>query len=500
MPADLGGPGWNGWGVGVANARYQPATSAALPAASVPKLTLKWAFGYPGPVAGRAQPTIAGGRLFTASERGEVFALDAASGCVHWVYRAVAAVRTAMTVAPTMPAASGSTRLALYFGDGRANVYAVDAETGVLLWTRKIEDHPNASITGAPTVFQGRVYVPTSAAGEEVRGGRLDYGCCTFRGSVSALDAGTGAVIWKSYSIPDEPKPRAVNKNGVQLFGPAGGGIWGSPTIDIRRSVLYIGTGNGFAEPAQPTTNAVIAFDLETGRIRWAKQTLANDVWLWQCPAENPGNPNCPSKQGPDYDFGASPILTRTPQGRDLLVVPQKSGMLYALDPDKNGEIVWEYRFGEGSALGGQWGAAADECCVYVGDGGSLSPSPGGMHAVALETGTRIWYSPPAAKLCTGGADQNCFQAQGGAVTLIPGIVFSGGSDGGLRAYATRDGSLVWHADTNREYATVNGVKATGATIDGGGPVVVNGMVYVTSGYGGIVGRPGNVLLAFGIE
>ena len=499
LPAEISGPAWNGWGAGSANTRYQTASVASLPADRIPKLKLKWAFGFEGALAARTQPAVVEGLLFTGSERGDVYALDAKTGCTYWSYRAQAAVRTAMTVSPYRVPGS-STRYALYFGDGRANAYAVDAETGAPLWMRKLDEHPNASITGAPAVHDGRVYVPTSAAGEEVRGGRLDYGCCTFRGSVSALNATNGSVLWKSYSITTEPAPRAVNKDGVQLFGPAGGGIWGAPTIDVKRGVLYIGTGNGFAEPAQPTTNAVMAFELSTGRIRWVKQTVPGDIWLWQCPAENPANPNCPARQGPDFDFGTSPLIARTAQGRELLVVPQKSGMAYALDPDKSGDIVWNYRFGEGSALGAQWGAAADERNVYVGVGGSLSSAPGGMHAIDLETGKRVWSSPPQTKLCAGAAEERCFAAQGGAVTVIPGVVFSGGSDGGLRAYSTRDGSIVWQVDTNREFATVNGVKANGATIDGAGPVIVDGMLFVNSGYNGIVGRPGNVLLAFEVQ
>ncbi len=495
LPAEISGPGWNGWGAGLANTRYQIGSVAALSAGQVSKLKLRWAFGFEGALAARTQPSIVEGILFTGSERGDVYALDAKTGCTYWTYRAQAAVRTAMTVAPYRVPGS-STQYAVYFGDGRANAYAVDAETGAPLWVRKLDEHPNASMTGAPAVHDGLVYVATSAAGEEVRGGRLDYGCCTFRGSVSALNATNGAVRWKSYSITTEPKQRAVNKDGVQLYGPAGAGIWGAPTIDAKRGVLYIGTGNGFAEPAQPTTNAVLAFELETGRLRWVRQTVASDIWLWQCPAENPTNPNCPLKQGPDFDFGTSPLIARTPQGRELLVVPQKSGMLYALDPDKDGAIVWEYRFGEGSALGAQWGAAADERNVYVGVGGSLSTAPGGMHAVDLESGKRVWFSPPQPKLCAGGTEERCYAAQGGAVTVIPGVVFSGGADGGLRAYSTRDGSIVWQIDTNREYQTINGVKANGATIDGAGPVVVNGMVFVNSGYSGIVGRAGNVLLA----
>jgi polyvinyl alcohol dehydrogenase (cytochrome) len=507
----LSGPSWNGWGAGLAATRYQ-GRHAGLTAADVPRLTLKWAFGFPGALAARTQPAVVGGRVFTGSESGDVFALDVRTGCTHWVYRARAAVRTAMTVTsyriPYRGANRGpsaAVRYALYFGDGRANAYAIDADTGRELWVRQVDDHANAAITGAPTVHDGRVYVPVAAAGEEVRGGRLDYGCCTFRGSVSALDAGTGSVVWKSYSIPDAPKPRGVNASGIQLFGPAGAGIWGAPTIDQKRGVLYVGTGNGYADPPQPTSDAIIAFDLRNGRVRWVRQTVPNDVWIWQCPPTSrpptsPDNPNCPARQGPDFDFATSPLIATTPGGRDLLVVPQKSGVVYALDPDRDGAIVWEYRMGDGSALGGQWGAAADGRNVYVGFGGTLSSAPGGMHAIDLATGRRVWHVPPQTLLCRGGADARCYAAQGGAVTAMPGVVFSGGSDGGLRAYSARDGSIVWQVDTNRDYDTVNGVKASGATIDGAGPVVVDGLLLVNSGYNGIVGRAGNVLLVFGVE
>jgi polyvinyl alcohol dehydrogenase (cytochrome) len=274
--------------------------------------------------------------------------------------------------------------------------------------------------------------------------------------------------------------------------------VWGAPTVDVKRGVVYVGTGNGFAEPHQPTTDAVLAFELATGRLEWSKQTVPNDVWIWQCAAANDGNPNCPAVQGPDYDISASPVLATTPRGRDLLVVTQKSGLVYALDPDRAGEMVWEHRIGGGSALGGQWGAAVDGRRVYVGSAAALTSTPGGMHAIDLETGRRAWYAPPHAPLCAGAAPQ-CSAAQGAAVTAIPGVVFSGSYDGGLRAYSTETGALVWQVDTNRDFQTVNGVKANGATLDGGGAIVVDGMLYVNSGYTGIVGRPGNVLLAFAL-
>lgn len=492
------GPRWNGWGAGDSNTRYQPADRGGLTAADVPKLKLKWAFGFPDVLAARMQPAIVGGRLFTGSEKGEVYALDAKTGCTYWKFSAQAGVRGAITVAP-YKSAGGATRYAAYFGDGKANAYAVDADTGMQIWMRKVEEHPSAAITGPATVFDGRVYVPTAGVGEEGQGGRGTYACCTFRGSISALDAATGAVVWKSYSIQEEPKPRATNKGGVQTYGPAGGGVWAAPTVDPKRGVLYVATGNGYADPPQRTTDAVMALDLKSGKMKWVNQVTPNDVWALGCRPENgPDNPNCPAKMGPDHDFSASPMLARTRRGRELLVLPQKSGMAYALDPDKGGALVWQYRIGQGSGLGGQWGGATDGENAYFGVADFLTPNPGGMHAVNLETGQRVWFTPPAPKLCA--AVERCNAAQGAAVTAIPGAVLASSQDGGLRAYAAKDGAIIWQFDTNLDFETVNGVKAKGGSMDGPGPVVVGGMVYVNSGYGGLVGRPGNVLLAFGIE
>jgi polyvinyl alcohol dehydrogenase (cytochrome) len=491
------GPSWNGWGAGVANARFQPANKGGLTAADVPKLKLKWAFGFPGVLAARAQPAVAGGRLFVASENGTVYALDAKSGCTFWTFRAQASARSAMTVGP-YKAASGATRNAVYFGDSKANAYAVDAETGQQIWVRKIDAHPGAVVTGSPVLYEGRLYVPAAGIGEEGQGGRPDYECCTFRGSLSSLDASTGAVVWKTYSIAEEPKPRGKTKEGVQTYGPAGGGIWAAPTIDAKRGAVYIATGNGYADPPQRTTDAVIAIDLKTGKTKWVNQALPGDVWMMGCRPQNPDNPRCPATQGPDYDFSASPLLTKSAKGRELLVLPQKSGMAYALDPDKDGTLVWQYRIGQGSGLGGQWGAAADGQQAYFGVSDFLTQTPGGMHAVNLDTGARAWYTPPPPKLC--GTGPQCNAAQGAAVTVIPGALLAVSADGGLRAYSTKDGSIIWQFDTNRPFDTVNGVKANGGTMDGPGPVVAGGMVYVNSGYGGFVGRPGNVLLAFGVD
>ena len=483
--------GWNGWGTDATNTRFQTAARGGLTAPAVPRLTLKWAFGFPGVNSARSQPTVVGSRLLVGSESGDVYALDAKTGCTYWRYHAKAGIRSAVSVAPYRT--NGATRYAAYFADQGANAYGVDMETGREIWTRRADDHAYAQATGSVTVHDGRVYVPIAGVGEEGQGGGSKYPCCSFRGSVTALDSSTGAVIWKSYAIPEAPKPRGTNKNGVVLMGPAGGGIWAAPTIDARRGAIYVATGNGYAEPEQRTTDAVLALDMKTGAILWSSQPLTSDVWVGGCRAENPDNPNCPAKLGPDHDFSASPILTTTADGKDLLVIQQKSGMAYAFDPANKGALVWQYRTSPGAGLGGQWGAAVDGRQAYFSVNGTGGPSPGGIRAVRLDTGAEVWSKAASEKLC-GTA------VQGAAVTAIPGVVFSGSMDGGLRAYASDDGSLVWQFDTNRTFETVNGVKANGGAMDGPGPIVAGGMLFVNSGYVSLIGRPGNVLLAFGVD
>ena len=489
----LGVPHWNGWG-GAGNRRFQAAEQAGLTAAQVPELRLKWAFGFPDTSVAWAQATVAGGRVYIGSQSGIVYSLDAGTGCVHWTFGAGGGVRTAISLGPNRRAASG---YAVYFADTQSNAYAVDAGTGAHLWTVKVEEHPRSRITGAPTLFEDRLYVPLSSY-EEVESDDPEYGCCTFRGSVSSLDVETGRVVWKTYTIADEPRPRGESSAGVTLYGPSGNAIWSSPTIDPGRRRVYAATGNGYSDPPQPTGNAVLALDLDSGDLRWVRQVLPGDVYIAGCPPEST-NPNCPEDVGPDLDFGNSPILTRAPDGRDIIVIGQKSGIGWALDPDREGEVLWQYRAGQGGLLGGmEWGSATDGEQAYFPVSDLFTPAPGGLHAVSLATGERTWYAPPAAPLCVAGP--GCNGAQPGAVTVIPGAVFSGSYDGGIRAYSTTDGSVIWSYDTNRDFETANGVGARGGSISAGGPTVAGGLLLVPSGYGGFGGRPGNVLLAFGVD
>ena len=481
--------GWNGWGASAANTRYATAARTTLKAADVPKLKLKWAIGFAGVNSARAQPAVIGDRVFVGSESGDVLALNAKTGCTYWRYHAQAGIRSAISVGPYKRA--GQAGYAVYFADGTPSAYAVDANTGQELWSRKLDDHTFARATGSPTLYNGRLYVPLAGVGEEGQGGQARYECCTFRGSVSALDANTGTVVWKSYTIPDAPAARGKNAEGRTIWGPSGAGVWGAPTVDPDRRSIYITTGNNYSGPATMTSDAVIAMDMETGRHRWVFQPTPNDVWAGGCGRSNPPGDQCPETLGPDHDFSMSPVLAKV-GGKDLLIVHQKSGMAYAVDPEK-GTKVWEYRASAGAALGGQWGAAIDDRNAYFGVNG-----PGGLRGVDAATGKEVWTAPPGERLC--GTVRGCSAAQGAAVTAMPGIVFAGSMDGGVRAYSAADGKVVWQFDTNREFETVNGVPAKGGAMDGPGPVVSGGMVYVLSGYVSLIGRPGNVLLAFGVD
>ncbi len=491
----LAGPAWNGWGHGITNTRFQSAEAAGMTADDVPHLRLKWAFGFPGASSGGTQPVVAGGRLYIATAEGEVYVLDAKTGCVHWTLEVEASIRSAITLERR---ANGE--LIAYFGDQAANVYALDAKAGKVLWKVRVDEHPHAAITGAPQLYNGRLFVPVSSR-EESQVGDPRYPCCSFRGSIVALDATTGRRIWKTYSVSQIPGPTVKNSIGTQLYGPAGGAVWNTPTVDTKRNVLYVGTGNNFAPPSTEASDSLIALDLNTGQVRWAHQVTENDIWNGSCRLPNREAAACPDKDAPDFDFTGSPLLVDAGGGRQLIVVGNKSGVIFGFDPDGRGKIVWQRRVANGGSGGGVfWGSATDGVNIYAANADFAAADPGaggGMNAVELGTGRLVWSVPGAG--CAG--KNPCKPSQAAAVTLIPGAAFSGTMDGRLRAYSTRDGKVLWEYNTAREFTTVNDVKANGGSMSNSGPAVVGGMLYVNSGYshhGGIL--PGNVLLAFSKE
>jgi polyvinyl alcohol dehydrogenase (cytochrome) len=508
----LSAPHWNGWGVDLAQSRFQSAAMAELAAADVPRLKLKWAFGFPGATFAFAQPTVIGGRVFIGSQAGKVYSLDASTGCTYWVFDAGALVRAAITVGQT-PA--GWTA---YVGDRRGNIHAVDAATGKALWTTHVDDHPVARITGAPTLVGTTLFVPVSSA-EEAAATNPKYSCCTFRGSVVALDALTGKTLWKSYTVAQEPRPGAMSSAGVQQMGPSGAAVWTAPTFDAAKNMVYVTTGDNYSDPPTGMSDAIVALDAVSGKLAWSRQITSGDAFNVACPARGP---NCPAAKGPDFDFGSSAILVSLANGKRALIAGQKSGVVTAVDPDRDGAILWQTRVGRGGPLGGvQWGSAADAAKIYVAvsdtsirvvpsgiAGAQTIPSNpsvawlldgssgGGLHALKLETGEEVWHTPHPG--C--GETPGCGRAQSAAVTAIPGVVFSAGIDGHLRAYSADDGRVVWDVDTKGEHRTVNDVEAHGGSIDGPGVVVVGGVLYATSGYGSWGGAPGNVLLAYSVD
>ncbi len=505
-PFSLGAntPQWNSWSTSITNSRFQDADSAGLTAAGLGRLKLKWAFNLGDVSETRSQPAVFGRYVFIGATTGVLYALDADSGCTLWGFRAAAGIRGGAAIgdAAGIPA--------VFFADTAANVYALNAQTGALLWKVRPVDHFASLASATPRYYKGVVY-QTFSSFEEVVSGDPKYQCCTFRGSVVALSAANGDKLWQTFTIPDSAVPTHISAAGTQQYGPSGAAIWATPTIDEKMDALYVATGDNYSDPATKTSDAVLAMDRKTGKLLWSTQFTGNDIFNNACSIPVPGN--CPAAHGSDYDFGQPPILLNLHGGKRALVIAQKSGMAYGLDPDTKGKMIWQTRVGNGGVLGGsQWGSASDQKRVYVAisdlalsavadtkstKGYRLVLDPhkgGGLYALDSRSGKIVWSVPatPCAASRT-----NCSPAQSAAVTAIPGVVFSGSVDGHLRAYSATTGRILWDTDTARAFATVNGKPATGGSIDVAGPAIVHGMIFVNSGYGQWGGMPGNVLLAF---
>ena len=491
---------WNGWSPGENNggnnARFQAGDAAKLSLEQVRGLQLKWAFGFEGDVTAFAPPTVIDGQIFVGSAAGLIHAMRAETGCLQWVFQANGPVRSSVVVAPA------GNRHALLFGDMTGWFYSVEAESGKLLWKVQVETHDSTRLSGGPAVYGDTVYVPV-ASWEETRSSDAGYACCTFRGSVVALRIRDGRQLWKTY-MTDTPVENGTSPRGTPNIGPSGVGVWSAPTVDVKRKLLYVATGDNYSKPATELSDAVVALDMATGRVEWSRQLTEADVYSGACPT-------C----GPDFDFGSSPIFTRTAEGREVILAGQKSGIVWALDPAKKGEVLWQTRVGVGGTNGGvQWGMATDGQRVFAAVSdikrlrqtnqadprrSLLDPNTGGgLTALRVADGKKEWQVTPTP--CPEGAPLGCSPSQPGAVTEIPGIVFATSTDGHIRAHSTEDGRLVWDFNTMRDFETVNGVKGRGGSIDGPGAVVVNGMVFISSGYPRNGGVPGNVLLAFGPE
>jgi polyvinyl alcohol dehydrogenase (cytochrome) len=489
-PMTLAGPGWNGWGNGETQGRFQPKPGIAV--ADVPRLKLKWAFAYAGSRNGQA--SVVGGRLFLTSSSGAIYALNPKSGCAYWRYDIPGGSRSSVTVGRV-----GSRYAVFFTGWTERTAYALDAETGKLIWRTQVTDQREVQMTGSPVLHAGRLYIPVSSAEEAIA---VDdrYECCKFRGEVVAVDAATGKIAWHAY-MADAARPFKKNPKGVQMFGPAGAAIWGAPTVDAKRGLIYVTTGDSYTDIEVPRAEAVVAIDMKSGAIRWANQLTKGDNYIIGCYGpRQPGN--CPSPSGPDYDFGVSPVLASLPGGKQLILVGQKSSQVYALDPDHEGKVVWEHRLSVGGPLGGvEFGPASDGRNYYVGvsDIFVAKPMPG-VYAFRIADGKLLW-SAPSDKLICAWKNPYCAGAVSQALSAMPGVVFAGAMDGHFRAYESATGKVIWDYDTAAApVTTVTGKPAQGGVMDGAGPTIAGGTVYVNSGYQARSGTPGIVLMAFSVD
>jgi polyvinyl alcohol dehydrogenase (cytochrome) len=495
-PPPLSPADWSGWSGSPNGTGWRTEAQAGLTASHLPGLELRWAFGFAGGSLTRSQPSLAGDQLIVGSQFGEVYSLDPITGCVQWVQETDASIKGVVAIAP--PGRAGK-RLAVAAGL-TGIVTALDLQTGAVQWATRVGDHPATVITGSPVIHAGVVYVPLSSM-EVVLAGNPLYRCCTSSGGAVAVNLETGKIVWR-HRVLGEPREVGKNDKGTVLLAPAGAPVWSSPTVDPKRGLLYLGTGESYTHPAGDRSDAILALDLKTGKLAWAFQATEQDAWNMACTSRT-NRENCPAPAGHDVDFGQAPMIVSLEGGRDLLVAGQKLGVVYALDPDRKGAVVWTAKAGRGGALGGvHWGVAAGEGKVFapISDRVTGADPAGearpGLHAFDLKTGAPAWSF--AAPPCGGRA--SCFAAFSSAPVVIPGAVLTGGLDGHLRAFAVDDGRVLWDFDTVRDFETVNGVPARGGAIDGPGPTVANGMVYLSSGYALFGQMGGNVLLAFGVR
>lgn len=493
-----------GFGFENNNHRHLSAAQAGLSTADFRSLELAWAIGFPKATTMRSQPAIVGNTLFLpVADSSRLFAIDISGApCVQWVYENEVPLRTSAGFGE-LP---GSRRKVVVFGDLGANVHMVDAATGKRIWMQPAGLFPLSLTTGTPVVHEDRVYVPISQY-EISLGGNDNHECCKTHGAVSALDARTGKVIWTAHTMADA-KPVRDRGDGKMLWGPSGAPIWTSPAIDTKRGLLYVGTGEATSEPAAPTTDAILAIDLKDGTIRWSFQATANDIFLSGCGRNRKGL-NCPKETVfRDVDFGASVIIAQRGDGSDVLLAGQKSGTVWALDPD-DGKLRWRQDFGEGSPLGGiHWGIAADGERVFAPINRPYGFAPKadatqrpGMHALKIDTGEVLWTFKVEPD-CSGDRAtrvKSCATNIGlsAAPAVIDGALVAGGLDGILRAFDAKTGEVLFTFDTARPFETVNGVEARGGSIDSASITAANGYLLVNSGYGMFGQMAGNVLLGF---
>ncbi|MET0568417.1 MAG: PQQ-binding-like beta-propeller repeat protein [Hyphomicrobiaceae bacterium] len=498
------------FGFDLNNSRRLDPAKVGLAGKDLTGLELAWSIAFPQAITMRSQAAIVGNSLFVpvGESNNRLFAFDIADPakpCIQWVYEGDRTLRTSAGFGTRQDG-----KKVVMVGDMGGYVHMIDASNGKELWAQHMGLFPGSVSTGTPVLVGDKVIAPSSQY-EIMLAAQDSYECCKIHGGVVALDAKTGKRVWEGHTM-EQAKPLKDRGDGTMIWGPSGAPVWNSPSIDLKRNRLYVGTGEANSAPAHTNTNAIMAFDLKDGSIKWTHQATANDVFNVGCGLRG-GPKNC-AKEGEtvfrDVDFGASTIIAKAPNGRDLVLAGQKSGTVWAMDPD-TGAVVWRRDIGTGGANGGiHWGIAVDDTHVYAPISYPGRSIPGqevppdlkpGLYAVNLNDGTIDWKFEAAAD-CTPERRKfvpRCTSLFGlsGAPTVIGDHIITGGLDGRVYMVERKTGKLVWQYDTAREFTTLNGVKGNGGSVDNASIVAANGLVFVNSGYGLFGQGAGNVLLAF---
>lgn len=483
---------WPSWGYDLGNRRYNHAETTLTPA-NVGGLTLEWTFAFPNTMVAANEPIVAGDTVYVGSWNGHVYALDASDGHTRWdFFDGITGKNVPVRASPVL------VDDLVVFGDMAGRVFALNRANGTLAWLNdSIEQHPARQITGSLAAYGDRVYVPMSSS-EESSAATSSYACCTFRGSLTALNARDGSIAWR-YFTTDPPQPIHNATDPTDQFGPSGAAIWSTPAIDPDAGLMYLTTGNSYSAPVSPHSDAMLALNLADGSLRWAAQLISNDVFNNGCqPTQTPQTtaPTPVSCTGTDNDFSSSPLLANA-RGHKLVIGIQKNGRMTALDAF-TGQRVWEQSIGQEQAI--NWGASFDGQYLYVGD--ASFKRQGFLYALDPSTGQIAWQTPMLACIPGPGvpADQ-CWSGNMNAVSSTPGLVWIGEMDGQINAFSTVNGNRLWTYNTARTVQGVNGVAGHGGSIATVGATIAHGQVYVMSGYNQWTPSfmLGNALYAFGL-
>ena len=478
------------WGYDIYNTRNQPLSE--ITSENVDSMNLDWVFGVPGVGNIRSFPAITTDTLFLPATNRDIYAIDRDEGCIKWRYTADEPLRTSANITQY----NGETVLAV--ASSGSTVYLLDAQTGKLRWEQSVSlFDPGSMTTGAPVFYGDALFVPISAF-EIAMAQNPRYECCKTHGAVSRLDLATGEVLWTTRMI-EPAKKTYKNSIGTQMWGPSGAPVWTTPAIDPARNQLYVGTGENTSTPATETSDAIIALNLDDGSVKWQFQALANDTFNMACGRRGAAGANCPEPTGPDFDFGGSPMLVTLNDGTELVVAGQKSGDIWALNPD-NGELVWNIKIARGSALGGiHWGTTivGDYVFATSNDFGGREGARPGVAAVDMQSGKLAWQYLADHECAEG--DWNCARLErfSAPPSATNDLVFAGSLSGELLAFEARTGEIRWQVETATEYTSINGVETNGGSIDAAGVAIAGSQVFVLSGYSTFRQLGGNALISY---